>query len=92
VLLVFGRGATRTALVGLRPIKPAARSCPFGFDPLAVRTMNKRPASVIAAEIGERVMEAADHLMTFAPDLEAKLPFELDGKKFTLTIRRASHG
>jgi hypothetical protein len=39
VPLGFGRGASRTALVGLRPIKPASRSCPFGFDPLAVHGM-----------------------------------------------------
>jgi len=48
----------------------------------------ERPSFMIAEEIGERVIQAADQLTRFAPDLEASFPFELDDNDFILTIKR----
>jgi hypothetical protein len=46
-----------------------------------------RPQFMVAEEIGERVIEAADQLQ-FAPDLHASFVFELDDQSYTLTISR----
>jgi hypothetical protein len=46
-----------------------------------------RPAFEIAEEIGQAIMDAADKLVTFAPGLEAKVPFELDDTAFEAVIR-----
>lgn len=51
--------------------------------------MTERPQFMIAEEIGHRVIEAADQLSDFAPDLEATFPFELDDEEFVITIRKA---
>jgi hypothetical protein len=51
--------------------------------------VDSRPQFKIEQEIGERVVAAADQLASFAPDLEASFPFELDDNEFTITIRRS---
>lgn len=81
-------GACRWHRALMLRTKPLARLRLSVSIPRAGHIMNERPQFLIEEEIGQRVVEAADQLSKFAPDLEASFPFELDDVEFILTVKR----
>ena len=51
-----------------------------------------RPASEVAEEIGQQVIEAADSIRKYVPDCQAIINFTLDGADYIAIVRDKPKG